>query len=222
MPIFNTVAGPVLFAHVPKCAGTSVERFLEEAFGPLAFCDSQFASLPQRQRWTRTSPQHADAESLQRLFPPGFLRASFAVVRHPVPRMVSVFRFQRDVEGTIPKDTPFEDWLDRRLAARPGSYAFDNHVRPMTDMVPMDAAVFRLEDGWDAVIDWLQALCPPGQTLPRTMPERNVLEKRLAWAGLTGAPVHPGPEAIARITGLCAGDFKRFGYVPGEFAPKPA
>ena len=97
MPLVMTPAGPILFVHVPKCAGTSVEAYLTSVFGPLAFHDPQFNRVPESARWSRTSPQHADAATLDRLFPPGFLRASFAIVRHPVDRIVSVFRFQRDI-----------------------------------------------------------------------------------------------------------------------------
>jgi hypothetical protein len=215
IPLFHTPSGLILFAHVPKCAGTAVERYLEAAFGPLAFLDSRYNSLPARRRWTRTSPQHADAASLQRLFPPGFLHASFAVVRHPVPRMVSAFRFQRDIEGRIPPDTGFEDWL-AGLAGNRRPWAFDNHVRPMADMVPDQATVFRLEQGWDPVIDWLQTLCAPGQTLPRDMPRHNVLDQRLAQSGRSAPAVCPGPRAIDLIARFYTADFHRFGYVPGE------
>jgi hypothetical protein len=214
MPLFHTPSGIILFAHVPKCAGTALEDYLAAAFGPLAFLDSRFNSLPPRHRWTRTSPQHADAASLARLFPPGFLRASFAVVRHPVPRMVSVFRFQRDIEGRIPPETRFEDWLTARLAAPRRSWAFDNHTRPMADMVPQEAVVFRLESGWDPVIDWLQGFCAPGQVLPRTVAPRNVLERRLAFEKREAPAVTPSAEARAMIARLHAADFQRFGYDP--------
>jgi hypothetical protein len=213
MPLTRLPDGRLLmFAHVPKCAGTSVEHYLEAAFGPLALLDRTFNALPQGQRWSKTSPQHVDAVTLRRLFPPGFLAACLAVVRHPVARILSVFRWQRDIEGTIAPDVPFGDWLDG-LTERPRRrWAYDNHVRPMTEMVPDDAAVFRLEDGWDPVIDWLQALVGPDRPLPRVMPERNNLERRLAFEKRSGAPVQPGPEALALITQIYAADFARFGY----------
>ena len=221
MPLAMIGSGLVLFAHVPKCAGTSVEQYLAAAFGPLAFCDSGFNRLPPRRRWSKTSPQHADAATLQRLFPPGFLRASFAVVRHPVPRMVSVFRFQRDIERKIPPETRFEDWLRAVVMPPRKPWALDNHIRPMVDMVPEDAAVFRLEDGWDAVIDWLQQLCGPDRTLPRAMPERNVLARRLAHEKREAPPVVPGPEARALIARAHAADFERFGYDPARYGGRP-
>lgn len=219
MPLTRLPDGRLLlFAHVPKCAGTSVEHYLEAAFGPLALLDRTFTALPEGRRWSKSSPQHVDAETLARLFPPGFLTASFALVRHPVTRMVSVFRWQRDIESTIAQDTSFVDWL-ASLTERPRRrWAYDNHVRPMTAMVPDDAAVFRLEDGWASVIDWLQALVGPDRPLPRVMPERNILDRRLAFEKRSGAPVQPGPEALALIAQIYAADFARFGYPVPEIS----
>lgn len=212
MPLIMIEGRPVLFAHVPKCAGTSVEHYLEAQFGPVALLDPQFGALPARRRWSRTSPQHADAATLERMFPPGFLHASFAVVRHPVARLVSVFRFQRDIEGRIDPTTTLAAWLEGlgRPPRRP--WAYDNHTRPMVEMVPASAQVFRLEDGWDPVIDFLEALCEGGRRLPRTMPERNVLDRRLAHEKRTAPPVVPDDRALALIARLYADDFDRFGY----------
>ena len=212
MPLVMTPEGPLLFVHVPKCAGTSVEAYLAEAFGPLAMHDPQFNRLPAGARWSRTSPQHADAATLNRLFPPGFLRASFAVVRHPVPRLVSVFRFQRDIERRIPPEMHFEEWLEGLARLRRRRWAFDNHIRPMCEMVPETAQVFRLEDGWDPVIDWLQGFCTPGTVLPRRMPERNVLDRRLAHEGRTGQQVPLTKSICELVARLFAADAERYGY----------
>lgn len=212
MPLVMTPEGPLLFAHVPKCAGTSVAAYLAANFGPLAFHDPQFNQVPTSARWTRTSPQHADAMSLNRLFPPGFLRASFALVRHPVARLVSVFRFQRDIERRIRSEMPFDEWLEGLARMRRRKWAFDNHVRPMCEMIPETAVVFRLEDGWDPVIDWLQGFCPAGTVLPRRMPERNVLERRLAHEGRAADPVIVDTAVYAAVEQLHSDDFWRFGY----------
>jgi Sulfotransferase family len=102
----------VCFVHVPKCAGTAVTHYLAQHFGPLALHDPQFSGLAPTARWSRTSPQHLDAQTYARLFPPGFLNGSFAVVRHPVDRLVSVFHFQREIEGRIAAECSLEAWVD--------------------------------------------------------------------------------------------------------------
>lgn len=223
MPLAVIQGAPVLFAHVPKCAGSAVEDYLERAFGPIALLDRGYTARPPEARWTRTSPQHADAASLARLFPPHFLRASFAIVRHPVRRIVSVYYYQKYIEGLISSSTTLEDWLESLRAPGRDPAMYDNHTRPMVEMVPEDARVFRLEDGWHAVIDWLQALAGISVTLPRTMPEINVLSERLASEGKVFCPVEITDAAIGTICSLYRDDFSRFGYpLPGQATLPPA
>ena len=183
-----------------------------DRFGPLALVDTGHLARPPERRWSRTSPQHVDRASLARLFPDGFFAASFAVVRHPVSRLVSAYHFQREVEGAAPEGTGFSDWLadlPERLAEEP--FAFDNHVRPMDEMVPEGAEIFHLEHGLDAIVPWIDAVAGGGDG-PRAIPKVN--EKAPG-----GAKAVPTEADLARIAQVYAADFARFGYRPGEKAP---
>ena len=102
MPLAFVNGALLYFAHVPRAAGTSIEQYLIQRFGPLAFLDPAFLAVPEAERWSRTSPQHLTAAALSRLVPESWIRHRFAVVRHPEDRILSVFRFQRDIEGNIP------------------------------------------------------------------------------------------------------------------------
>ena len=64
MPFFRIDRELHYFAHVPKCAGASVEVYLRKRFGKIAFANSQFYNVPEAQRWTKSSPQHIDREAL--------------------------------------------------------------------------------------------------------------------------------------------------------------
>lgn len=210
MPIFRIDRRLYFFFHVPKCAGTAVENYLAQRFGPLAMLDRDFLKIPSEQRWNLTSPQHADAATLQRFFPSGYIENSFAVVRHPVDRIVSVFRFQRDVEKLLPGDTDFVAWLAD--LPRHGPFYLDNHVRPMTDLVPPGVKIFRLEDGLDQVVLWLDSLAGHMEG-PREI-ERNFTY----WGALErkgrqqGAPVTVTDAAREMIARSYAADFERFDY----------
>lgn len=214
MPILRCDGKLIHFAHVPKCAGTAIEHYLAAHCGPLAFLDPAFNALPQAARWSATSPQHADAATFARLFPPGFFDAAFAVVRHPVERLVSVYLFQRDIEGRIPRSLGLVAWLMRVAARGEAAHAkHDGHTRPMTDFVPEGAAVFRLEEGLGPLVEWLRGQLP-GRDLPMDIPQRNVLERRLRHLGRIARPVRITARARDLIHDLYAQDFERFGYDP--------
>lgn len=213
MPIARIAGGLVYFAHVPRCGGTSVEQYLTDRFGPLAFRDLHFGAVARR--WSRSSPQHIAVEDLDRLIPAEFFEARFAVIRHPAARLQSVFLFQRDIEGRIDRAASFAGWLERSLTrARRAPWQYDNHVRPMVAIVPEGATIFRLEEGLDKLVGWLDALT--GATAPDLVLQRkNGYASRVAWAGVEAGPA---PEMSARAAELIAShyaqDFERFGYDP--------
>ncbi len=214
MPLCRIGTKLIYFCHVPKCGGTAVEKYLENRFGRLAFLDPHFYAMDAENRWPKSSPQHIPDQELTRLFPAGFFDASFAIIRHPVDRLASVFLYQRLLEKRIAKDVRFENWLEilaDQKAENP--YIYDNHIRPMIDFVPKTANVFRLEDGLAAVIDWLdsQAMDASG---PRQIPPANVLADRLAHANQAKIEFTVSPAARDLISDIYRVDFERFGYAP--------
>ena len=215
MPFFRLRQQLIYFAHVPKCAGTSVEAYLQRRFGALAFRD-QFHYRDPGPRWTVTSPQHVTAADLERLIPVKYFAARFTVLRHPVPRLVSVFRFQRDWEQRIPPETRLSAWLeDLRAKGGADPHAFDNHLLPMSAFVPEGTDVFRLEEGLNPVIAWLDRL--QGEELaPREMPVINTHGGLMAKRGSQPAPVTVTPADREMIAELYAEDFSRFGYDPAS------
>ncbi len=216
MPILRCDGRLIYFAHVPKCAGTAIEQYLATHCGPLALLDPAFNKLPAESRWSVTSPQHVDATSLARLFPAGFFDAAFAVVRHPVARLASVYQFQRDIERRIPQSIGFGRWLTRLTKAGEALHRrYDGHTRPMDAFVPEGATVFRLEDGLEPLVAWLSVMLP-ARDLPDLIPARNVLNARLAFRGQSQRPPRITREVQDMIRQIYARDFERFGYDPAE------
>ncbi|MEL6647475.1 MAG: sulfotransferase family 2 domain-containing protein [Pseudomonadota bacterium] len=209
MPLFKINSDLHFFAHVPKCAGASVEVYLRKRFGEIAFQNSRYLSLTEEQRWTRSSPQHVDVASLELLIPRKWLASSFAVVRHPVSRLRSAFDFQRVGEKSIPEDTDINDWLAnwaKTRAAQP--FQFDNHARPAHDLIPKGATVFRLEDGIDGIVAHLDRL--EGQKRgPRALPHEN---KSRGGSDYAAAQSPLTDASMALIQEIYKVDFDRFGY----------
>lgn len=230
MPIFRCRDKLVFYAHVPKCAGSAVNRYLTERFGAIAFQDERFLMRPEKERWSRTSPQHIDREARARLFPEGFFDASFSIVRHPVARAVSIYNFQREVENTIPEGTGFSSWLEALPELLTGDpRAFDNHARPMDELVPDDAAVFRLEDGTEGLIAWLDALQGKAAQPREIAPANRRSDRRgsVTWIGGRNGvggeapPVRPNAADLEIIASVYARDFARFGYQVDSLETRP-
>ena len=208
MPFFKAADKLVYYAHVPKCGGSAIADYLRDRFGTLAFHNNGYSALPQEARWSRTSPQHIDAASLERVIPLSMFDAMFSIVRHPVARLVSSYHFHLEVEKSISPDTSFGDWLTILEGDAGGVFRFDNHTRPMSEIVPSNAKVFRMEDGLDQLVTWFDALTGQ-EDGPRSIEKKNA---RGDYGGARGQKVVPTDDELHRISVLYAVDFERFGY----------
>lgn len=214
MPICRMTRKIIYFAHVPKCAGTAVEYYLSARFGPLGMFDPAFAQRSTVEAWSLSPPQHIPDQIRARLFPDHLFDAIFATVRHPALRMRSVFLFQREIEQAVPKSMEFEVWLKAlRHLLMTDPYALHCHIRPMSEMVPRCATVFRIEDGLDRVVEWLDVL--DGSALDGREPNitpANVLADRMKHTGQDVPEIALTPEVLALIADIYAADYVRFGY----------
>lgn len=217
MPIARIGSKLVYFAHVPKCAGSSVENYLRDRFGRLALLDRKYLLIDTQDRWSKSSPQHVDWVSLMRLFPEDFFNEIFAVVRHPVDRAMSAFRFQADVEGSVPEGMTFSGWLVAEASLRQSRpYHSDNHSRLQCDFLPPagtgKCTLFHLEHGLDAVIPYLDGIAGTDSG-PRAMGHD------LRAATRKSGPIMPTEEDIALISEIYAADFEVLGYLPDQKMP---
>lgn len=200
------------FAHVPKCAGTAVERYLETRFGTIGLLDPAFGRRSSLEAWSLSPPQHMPESVRRDLLPDALFDAVFATVRHPATRLRSVFMFQKHIEKSLHASLSFNRWIEtlhRTLELDP--YALHGHLRPMCEQVPGDAHLFRIEDGLGKLVSWLdkQAEDTAG---PREIVEANVTaerksfdESRFELPSLTSA-------VCAGVAELYSGDYDRFGY----------
>jgi hypothetical protein len=141
MPLFRIDGKNVLFIHVPKAGGTSIE----EALAPYTAGLLDRAAPP---AFGRVSPQHYHAEMLTFLFRPAAFDLVFMLVRHPVERLKSEYRFQKYLSHAVSADAAFNPWLDQVLARYSGDpWICDNHIRPQAAFECFGARIFRIEDG---------------------------------------------------------------------------
>lgn len=208
MPLVRINSALHYYAHVPKCGGSSVETYLKTRFGSLALLNTRYLAKPEAERWTKSSPQHMTLDALGGLIPADWIASSFAVVRHPVKRLVSAYHFQLETEKSIAPLWSIDEWFAQWV--NDGSkipFQFDNHLAPQSAIVPTDAAIFRLEDGLAPLVAHLDGLAGNSDGA-RAIPKENVHGKA------TTARAVPSPATMDLIARYYAEDFRRYGYDP--------
>lgn len=202
MPFFRAVDKLVYFAHIPKCGGSTVEKYLEKRFGSPCFLDRNF--LSRTNPWSKTSPQHIDASTLLQLFPKGFFDLSFALVRSPEDRLISAFKWQRDHCQSVEENTCFSNWLRSNIDnIRFDKDIYDNHLRKQLDLMPDGCRYFKMEEGFDPIEDYLNTYFEPPTT-----PIGFGHEKRAR----KDDRITPTPDDRAIIEYLYSWDYQSLGY----------
>jgi len=195
MPLLTTDGKQVLFVHVPKAGGSSVERLMEQS-GTITL-KGRDKALPYP-----CTLQHLHAEPLLEQTAPETIDWAFLIVRHPVARLVSEYRFQKRKPRLLRDVLTFSGWLNYAFAReRLNPWYRDNHFRPQTDFVYPGAEVFRFEDGVD------QVLKAVAERLECAVPEKGIHEKKSKRI-----PVNLTARHLERIAAHYKADLDQFGY----------
>jgi len=151
MPIFNINNKKVVFIHIPKTGGTSIENWLSN-FGEMQFYQ------PDIPTFMKCTPQHLTFNDLTVLFGNDFFDVSFAVVRNPYDRLVSEYAFRTEnQQKKFKRRINFSDWLTLHInKVKANKHHFDNHLRPQSDFIEEQMQIFKLEDGLENVIKFLK------------------------------------------------------------------
>ena len=203
MPIYRINGRNVLFIHVPKTGGTTVESFLR-GYG----CESlhnhgvKLLQPVRDSRLTRSLPmQHFHGELLEGMFAPGFFDYAFLIVRDPLDRMQSEYRHsvnRRRREARL----PFDHWLAFSLAV--SDYApnrRNNHFRPQADFLCLGAEAFRFEEGMGSILRRVSERL--GMPAPSFIPHERRSER---------LEMSVSAASRARVRRAFAADYECFGY----------
>ena len=170
MPLARINGRLLHFIHIPKTGGSCVSSYLR-AKGSLALYSRG------RVDSSRTTPQHMERASHSILIPEGFADHSFAILRDPMDRLLSEYRYRAlrrnrscdlptyigpDDELTVEFDWDtefhgsFDQWVATIFAGHSSDpYICDNHVRPQADFIFEHAQLFMFKDGLGDVFDWI-------------------------------------------------------------------
>ena len=200
MPLITANGKRLFFAHVPKTGGSSVEEYLIRRFGgPLSLRDKTHWAQD-RKRGLIALSTHFTARDLDDVLPHD-VDHLFAVVRDPLKRMQSQFRFQEGVSRT--RSLNFSSWLRVMFkACEIDPRVYQNHIRPQSDLVREGSEVFKLEDKFDDMIAWLSEVT--GTEAPEDGVGHFLKKKH--------EPIKMTRQDVKLITDFYAVDYDRFGY----------
>jgi hypothetical protein len=176
MPIYRINEQRVLFIHIPKTGGTSVESFLRD-YSPEGMHNqgNKIVRPVSGTLFSSSVPlQHFHARLLEAVFPENFFDYAFMIVRDPVARAVSAYRHSRALgrpEGRL----SFSHWLRLMLpVTRKLPYVRNNHMRAQTEFECFGAKVFHFEAGMPQILS--QIANDLGLPAPEDVPHKRRIE----------------------------------------------
>lgn len=144
MPVFSKGDKNILFLHIPKSAGSTIEKMGAELGWSESF--SIRGKALREIRYCKASLQHLHAEPLELLLNMDEFDSIFTVVRNPFSRLKSEYYWQRAQRIT---DLGVDEWIaDTFEKYSSNSYVYDNHIRPQVEFLPTagNLQVFKLEE----------------------------------------------------------------------------
>jgi hypothetical protein len=196
MPLFQKNGKTVLFVHIPKTGGTSIEDLLS------SYTDMIFYSriVPSN---LKVCPQHLPFRDLRLLLGSGYWDWSFSIVRNPYDKLESEFCFRNDVgDHRYGQQIDFSTWIIESLTRVAENPCFwDNHFRPQTDFLDSDVTIFKYEDGLDDVIS--EAAQILDVEITQTLESKNSSKRQnISWS----------LDALTLVNSFYSNDFEQLGY----------
>lgn len=206
MPVFTRDETSLLFVHVPKAGGTSVEFAFRNAGWTLSYFDGK-AKRKSPNWYRRASPQHMHADVLRATFRLERFDAIFMTVREPLARFRSEYVMRRP-GGAGLDAASVEEWARKRLTTyQADPYIHDNHLRPQNEFYLPGVRVYRLEDGLEAMVSDLN------QSLDLDLPPEVPHEMEGGRNGeFSSRDVQLSERLTTTLTTFYAADYERFSY----------
>jgi hypothetical protein len=206
MPVFLRDDRHVLFVHIPKTGGSTIERLLRNSGYKAGYLDGK--SGPGTFNYVRKcSPQHMHADLLNTFFRISHFDVIFMLVRDPVDRFRSEF-LHRTAPGAQIDDDAFNNWTADALSRYAANkFIYDNHIRPQHEFHIPGCAVYRFEDGMEHVRSDLNERCDLG--LDADMP---TIRQSQARHGVASSDVAVPEQALRQIVEFYNQDYVTFDF----------
>ncbi len=149
MPVFSKNNNHLLFIHVPKTGGSSMEVLFHKSGWDIGYLDRNPQGTLNHVR--PCSPQHMHAEMLQQQFLLSKFNGLFMIVRHPYDRFRSEYCYINKENSDFSSDA-IEAWartIFNSYAAN--NFILDNHIRPQHEYYIPGTSVYKLENGFNTI-----------------------------------------------------------------------
>ena len=199
----------VLFVHIPKCGGGSIEQYLRQS----NFKQYLYQARPAG--FLRCSAQHMHMDLLEQFIDLNYFDAIFSVVRNPVARIISEYKWR--IKSPYAKHGIDHWYTKTRDIYNKNPFAFDNHLRPMNAFVRDNSKIFKLEEDMPLIAPWLRQKLPSVSTFqPEIRNQKDNLHQQRVATNPKLIRLYnlatPSEETIAHILNDYREDFKRFNY----------
>lgn len=211
MPVFRRDGRNVLFIHVPKCGGSSVERAFRASGYQAQYLDGNIG--PGTINSVRAcTPQHMHAAMLEQIFAIERFDAVFMIVRDPLARFRSEYVWRhRDQTRLSARSDDVARWAAQAFRQfREDPFVYDNHIRPQEDFWLPRADVYHLEDGLESIVGDLNSRFDFGVVLEPARAKDSESEYSLA-----SQDVELSETLRADVQEFYRRDYVRFGYGSG-------
>jgi len=145
VPVFSKGKSNIFFLHIPKSAGSTIEKIGVDLGWKESF--SIRGKSLEEIKYYKASLQHLHAKPLESIFNFEQFDSIFTVVREPFSRFKSEYYWQKSQGIT---ELSVDDWvLDTFEKYGHNSYLYDNHIRPQVEFLlhGTQLQVFKLEAG---------------------------------------------------------------------------
>lgn len=174
MPVMVKDQFSILFIHIPKCGGSSLEQNMAE-HGWKEILSVRGINSKQL-KFLRCAPQHMHFELLNEVVRLESFDRVITLVREPLSRLKSEYAFQLSQEIT---DLQPEEWIEHVFDEySKDPFVYDNHIRPQNEFLTEQSLIFKLEDnGVNKALETIYSSFPSRKKLKYTLKSFLQLKK---------------------------------------------
>jgi hypothetical protein len=204
----------VIFVHIPKCAGTSLEKMFDMSSEDQFFSTSRVRdtsiNVP-REKFTDNEyqscvsrpPQHMTYEQLKKVAEIDETFTKFSIIRNPYSRFVSEFEYRKKFDPKIVNLSDLADCLDLPEIERIDR--FHGHLETQTSYLKdgkhfFNGVLIRLEE-FEERIEYIRRLAPI-KTIPHSLKSDYSKPYKEYYT----------PEVANKVLNFYKNDFELFNY----------